>query len=529
MPAPRELYNPGEMPQPYTWVNRHYLWPLLLTITTFLFYLFTLAPTVLWGDDAYFQHTAFTAELRPDGGGHWLWLQVARLFVRLPLGDVAFRTNLLSAVAATATILLLYAAGREAGLRRDAATVAALSLAVGHTFWMHAVRAEVYTLLTLFLAAHFWLWARWCRPESESIGNGPMYASATLFGVTLLAHQMALLLLPAFAMLLWKHRHHAGGIEMARAAALALLGLMPFFIVVYMQIAAVAGVSILEAFWLYFTHAGTDFGSALFDFSLAGLKQDLFFWGAMTALQFVGPALVLILWGLLHRQHHQSSALWPALLVFYLTDVFFAISFRVSDRYVFFLPGYLALALFAGAGWLAARSSSAEHRRKRDHWLAACLILLVAVPIATYYVAPRFVAALDLNPMTVRTLPGREPNRFFLWPAKHGYTGALRYGEQALAVLPVGAVLLADHTPLETLKYLQIVEGMRQDLTLVKVEPGIDLAPLIASFPPATPIYLADDNPEYYNLRSLPRATLAPVGPVFRLQLATQTSFRRLE
>jgi len=238
----------------------------------------------------------------------------------------------------------------------------------------------------------------------------------------------------------------------------------------------------------------------------------------MTVLQFVGLALVLIPWGFFERLRHPSSALWLALLVFYLTDVFFAIGYHVSDRYVFLLPGYLALALFAGAGWQAASNTLAVYNRSTRFWLVACLILLIVVPLTTYYLAPRLVSSLGVNPTTVRTLPGREPNRFFLWPSKRGYTGARRYGEQALAALPTGAILIADHTPLETLNYLMTVEGLREDITLVKIEPGADLAALITSLPTARPIFLADDTPDYYNLRNLPRTTLAPVGPVFRLE-----------
>ena len=93
---------------------------LLLGVAALVLYVGTLAPTVLWGDDAYFQRTAFTGELPPDGGGHWLWLQAAQFMVHLPwgdgatgdgaigdiaIGDIAYRTNLLSAIAAAGTVL----------------------------------------------------------------------------------------------------------------------------------------------------------------------------------------------------------------------------------------------------------------------------------------------------------------------------------------------------------------------------------------------------------------------------------------
>jgi len=63
--------------------------PLLLVGSVFCFYYFTLAPTLLWGDNAYFQRSAFERILRPDAGGHWLWFQFAQLFVWLGWGDIA--------------------------------------------------------------------------------------------------------------------------------------------------------------------------------------------------------------------------------------------------------------------------------------------------------------------------------------------------------------------------------------------------------------------------------------------------------
>jgi hypothetical protein len=140
--------------------------PLALLAAALLFYLLTLAPTVLWGDDALFQRVAWEFRRAEVGLDHRLWLHLARLFTYLPLGDVAYRVNLLSAAAAAGTVLLLYLAGRGLGLSAPAAGVAAAVLAVSHTFWSQAVRAEVYTVMTLFMAGQLALWFAW-RPPQE--------------------------------------------------------------------------------------------------------------------------------------------------------------------------------------------------------------------------------------------------------------------------------------------------------------------------------------------------------------------------
>lgn len=488
-------------------------WPTVLAAGVFLFYLFTLAPTILWGDDAYFQRAAFTGELRPDGSGHWLWLQAGQLFRRLPWGDVAFRVNLLSAVAGAGTILILYLAAREVGLRTTGASAAALSLAVGHTFWMHAVRAEVYTVFTVFLALTVWLWARWRRGR-----NRPLFVAAGLFGTSLLAHQMALLTLPAWAFLLWRRRAWLIRRECLWLGAIGALGLLPFFVVVRAQIGAVADVSLWPALRLYFTHSGIDFAPAFFDFAPGTLFRDAAMWLGLLGLQFAGLSFLLGAWGMVARVRAGGGAIWWGLLLLYATDVFFAISYRVNDRFVFFLPGYVAFALFVGAGWEAAQRFWRDRVKRARLWSVVGMALLVGVPIALYYTVPQAMTAAELNPLNIRSLPGREPNRFFLWPSKRDHWGAARYAHGALDSVEPDAVLLADHTPLEALRYAQIVEGMRPDVTLVKIEPGQDLAPVVSRQELGTPIYVASDDPQYYNLRNVPGAALAPAGPVYRLR-----------
>ena len=173
----------------------------LLAGLILVFYVITLAPTVLWGDGAHFQRTASQGVLDADGGGRLVWFQAARLFLHLPWGEPAWRVNLLSAAAGALTVLCIVAAARQAGLSRAAAAVAGLALAVSHTFWIHAVRAEIYTVFLALMALELWLWFRW-RPESWL----SVAAAVLLLGPLVLAHQMTVLLLPAFAYLLWRRR-----------------------------------------------------------------------------------------------------------------------------------------------------------------------------------------------------------------------------------------------------------------------------------------------------------------------------------
>jgi hypothetical protein len=79
------------------------------------------------------------------------------------------------------------------------------------------------------------------------------------------------------------------------------------------------------------------------------------------------------------------------------------------------------------------------------------------------------------------------------------------------------AVLIGDHTPIQPIWYLQVVEGLRPDVRLIAVEAGQDLGPIVARLEADKPVFLADNNGSYYNLRSITGARLEPVGPIYRL------------
>jgi hypothetical protein len=344
-----------------------------------------------------------------------------------------------------------------------------------------------------------------------------------LLGLTLHSHQMAVLLLPALALRLWQGRRWLTRGQWAGLALLAGLGLLPFFM--YIRDRA-AGRGFLEALLSHYTRGGT-LDQALFDFSLAGLGRDAGLWLAFLALQFAGLALLLVLLGLwaFLREGRVDAGRWPAspwlvLLLFYAASAAFAFSYRVNDQYVFYLPGYLVAALFAGRGWQYLAENGGRLAGPRRALPRRLLLMsLLLVPPLAYNVAPRLLNAAGLNPMNIRSLPGRDPNWFFLWPGKGGYQGAADYGRAALAGLPPDAYLIADHTPLQTVTYYYIVEGLRPDIRLRPINPGQDLAPLVAELPAGARIFLADNNGAYYNLRSLPGAELRPLGVVYELSL----------
>jgi hypothetical protein len=268
---------------------------------------------------------------------------------------------------------------------------------------------------------------------------------------------------------------------------------------------------------LYFTDAGADISGLMFDFGLEALPRDAALWVGFLGLQFAGLALLLGLYSLARIRTWIGEPRWQTLLIVYGASVAFAFSYRVNDQFVFYLPSYVAAALFVGLGLDLALQRWRGLATRPGRW--ALLAALVVMPIVTYFALALVLSQTGINPLGVRALPGRDPNWFFLWPAKQSDYGARAYARAVLEELPDGSLLIADHTPFEPLKYLQDVEGVRPDVVLRKVGAGQALGGEVAVATPGQPVYIADSDLRYTNLGSLPGARLEPEGLVYRLVL----------
>lgn len=221
-----------------------------------LIYLFTLSPTVNFIDSGELITVAATGGIaHPPGYPLYTLLTIAA--AALPVGTVAARVNLVSALAGAAACGLFYgllyevlryyrlpapvparppaaAAKRPvgkgspaAGGRKQAATApaagadvpppdplpgivpavaagGALILSTSLTFWSWATQAKMYSLHYVFVAGLFWL-ALWVRRAERAGGSAPLrlwIALAALFGLGVTNHTMIWLLVPGLAVLL---------------------------------------------------------------------------------------------------------------------------------------------------------------------------------------------------------------------------------------------------------------------------------------------------------------------------------------
>lgn len=436
-----------------------------LTMAGLVLYVATLAPTVLWGDDATLQLAAVEGRLQASAGSHPAWVVLAHLLTRLPVGDLAHRVNLLSALAGAATLGVLYLILRALPLARSASVPATLAFGISHTFWAHAVRAEVYTLTLATMGLMLLGGLYWHRTGHERY----LVLLGIAIGLALTTHIMAVLYFPALGWLLLAERRRLTRRGLVSLVVSVLITLLPLIFLLWRDARQMA-MSLNEALrWALFTFQGYDFQDRLFRFSLTSLASDAAQWILFLGYQFVGLALPLGMAGAVLSWRRVSRVMAVFLALSYLVPAGFAFSYQVGDRYVFFLPSYLAFSAWLGIGLeaiLDAWRARLGGKAAPVAGLIGLTLLLVALPVGTYRLTPDVLAYLGLQFREGVRVPGPNSRYFLLWPPKTGYEDARVYAEAALASAPADALLLAEPILAAPLQYLQSVEGIRTDVTV---------------------------------------------------------------
>lgn len=179
---------------------------LILGALCFLLYRATLTPGLSYASPDGNELTTVAATLglaHPTGYPLFTWLGF--LFTRLPCGDVAYRTNLMSALLGAGGLAWLYLIARHIALTRPIAAFAALLFGVSTTFWSQAVITEVYAPNVFMLALTVWLLLQTeAGNRSFSVlrlspSAGWFIAFALVFGLSFGTHLSNLGFAPAFA------------------------------------------------------------------------------------------------------------------------------------------------------------------------------------------------------------------------------------------------------------------------------------------------------------------------------------------
>lgn len=468
-----------------------------------LIYLHTLAPSAatVFDDSLEFQLVCYQLGIAHPTG-YPLYTLLGKLFTFLPVGDVAYRVNLMSAFFASLTVAILYPTLKTLTNKRAPAILGAATFAVSPVFWSQAVIAEVYTLNTVFVALTVCLLLAWARareqpqPSSRGILTEPttlLYIAALVYGLSLTHHRTMLLLAPAAILFVFLVDRRLLT-DRRRPIKLAVLLLAPLSLYLYIPLRGIT-MSSLDGFYQntvrgFITHVtASSYGIFLTENPMQQSRSPAFYL-TLLRTQFTWPGLVVGALGLAWSFRKPKAALLLAISA--VTIAVFGVGYRVPDIQVFFIPLFLLCAVWVGAGFAALwevftslldRLDPAYSHRVRT---ALYLLLLAGGALLPLYLWRTNSTAIDLS---------RN------WEVHD-------YGVDMLnQPLEEDAVIVGILGEMTLLNYFQQTEGLRPELATIAADREDQrLAVVSAQMEANHPVYLTRPLPgvqEEYHLSSL--------------------------
>jgi hypothetical protein len=444
-------------------------------------YLLTLAPSVTFFDSGEFI-TAVSSLGVAHSPGYPLFVNYAKPFTWLPFGSIAFRVNFATACSAAlacyGVYLLVTHLLKDEELPGEffrtakgfVGLCAAVSFAGTARLWLQSNHDKPYPLVSFICALVFYLMLRW-RDSYDAGEEHPayVYLGAFLCGLGTGAHQIMVLMIPAYAFLLFSKDWRV--VLRVKEFLLALsFGVLGFAIHLHLIVRALQKPLLnwgdsknLEQFLWNLLRKGYPVEKPVRDLHLLWAQVNAF----NVPYEFTVGGLVLLVIGLaayLGRKRDVVLAYLIALLSFLVViagyfNTPFELIFLTEE---FFTPLYLLSAVFIGLGLfrlvqeLAARlPQGLAARRPLCRALLSLLMVLPVVVCAQHYQENdqhENYIAYDYATNSLRSMP--QGALYYTW----GDSGAF------------------------PLWYLQGVERMRDDLDLLHT-PHLVFGWYLDSFP----------------------------------------------
>lgn len=415
-------------------------------LLVFVLYLATLAPTVLhytdqMKDSAVLPAVAYTLGISHPTG-YPTYTLLTYLFTFLPVGDVAYRVNLASAVFGAGAVALLFGVGFQLGRGVVAAAVGALAFAVSGLFWSQAVIAEVYTLHILFVALVPFVLLLWREKRQDRY----LLLAAFLVGLSMTHHLTSGLLLPAAGLfvLIVEPKKVLEWRVVLGSAGLFLAALLPY---AYLPLRArmdpalnVEDPSNWERFEDILT--GGEFKERMWVFGPEELPDRLFVYLDHLSGQFHPAVLLAAGAGFAYLLVRDRAA--AAMLGFLFSGfLFYALEYDIDDFYYYFIPTYALLAVCASVG-------------------VAALLREAGVLAGGFGPGSRRAVVIALSAVALYVPLWTLGETYEVVDMSESYEGR-RVVETVAREAAPNSIVIHHRSPLH---YMRLVEGRRQDITL---------------------------------------------------------------
>jgi hypothetical protein len=436
--------------------------PAILAISLMAVYLATMAPGLSWAN--YGADGGDLIAAAATGGvahptGYPLYLLLAPLFQVVPAGSLAFRTNLMSGLAAVVAAVLVYVLVTRSLSHSNPHQYWLAGLASGFAFgfspllWSQAVITEVYALHSLFVALLLYLSViDFPLPFTQKRQDCML---GLTFGLAMGNHVTIILLLPVilFTTILrkpnptegksWRGDWQLDGRSLLRRLTWLGVGLLVYLTLPLRALSQPPvnwgnPVTLDGMAWLV---SGKLYQGQLFILTLPSVLERVRVVAALFLEQFGVPGLSIGLIGLIVL--FKPTRLYLGALWIMAASSVFAIVYATTDAFMYMIPAFLCFAIWIGMGLAGLMDAASRRFRIIGPLLGLVFILVLVIQTGNH------------------------------WPqvdASHDQRAEL-FGEDVLALAPAQAIVFAKgDRAVFTMWYFQYAMQNRPDLAIVATD-----------------------------------------------------------
>jgi hypothetical protein len=365
----------------------------LIFVVAFGSYLATLAPAQVPGDPSEYTFIPWILGIaHPPGYGFYTLLASVWQHI-IPIGSVAYRSNMLAAFAGASSAMLVYLIVQRLTMRQSSgspiskteahlpAVFAGLSFAAAVDVWQHSIHINAHIITLLLATLSVFLLIEWWSTEQDRW----LYLFGLIIGFSPAQHPLLLFGFPAYLLfiVLVKPRLFIQPKKMLALIGCALLGLSVFLYYPLRSPTTPFGVSdirSLDTFLHFVTAEGLRVN--LFHFGLADQPTRFSVFINLLQLQFSSISILFAIPGLIWLAR-QSIKPFALCLTFLVVTYAFIIN-TVQDVMAYLLLPFMLISILIGIGvWVTTLAFARSTTLRRWFPLPIAFALLL-IPINTF-------------------------------------------------------------------------------------------------------------------------------------------------
>ncbi|SHM49995.1 Protein of unknown function [Pseudomonas asturiensis] len=353
---------------------------------------------------------------------------------------------------------IIYQLATRVGATARQAVLAATATILAHAVFWVSTKAEVYLLHTLFVLLGYAVQFS-ASPRLTPLKK--LFVIGVLTGLSASIHQLTfIVMLPLYIQLLYQHK--------AR-----MLMTVPGFILGFATAAVAvsndlnAGMGLIDIVRRYLTGASTtlagpEWEGSLFRFDDLWHEKNSV---VLLLLSLIGPQIAGLL---LFPADSRLRLLWSAALL----NLLFAISYNVTDRFTFFLPGIAMLSII---GMIQLPALLPRNRTG----IALLNVSVLTSPLVIMLAYSLYASGVVNLPTHKEKLPFRDDIHYFMVPYLPDRS-AEQFVKAYEQLVPEGALIIADWTPMGAIRSGQAM-GLLRDRKLAMCGDNVDIRPYIGN------------------------------------------------